>query len=458
MTSMGTQSAKIPDPLEEAETIGLEETMVPVVTASILGTMVGWYDVYLSNFFSLTVFPVVFFPKLDPVAGVVASLSANFVGFAARPLGGVLFGWFGDRVGRRSTLVATLLLMGTVTVLMGVLPGYGTLGIAAPLLLGVLRFLQGVGVGGEWGGAVLLTLEYGDARRRGFWASWPQTGVPIALALAALVVLLFEYLYPGDAFLSIGWRMPFIFGAMLVVIGLYIRLRITETPAFVRIKAENEESRSPLLDAFRYGWREILFSTLIRSGEQAPFYLFTTFVLSYGTMSLHIDATWLYASLTLAAGISFFTMPTFSAISDRVGRKRWYQLGCVAMGICIFPYFFMLNTGIPILIVLSIVLSLCICHAWLYVLQGAFISEQFPIRFRYTGASFGYQLASVTAGGPAPIVATYLLKNHSGLTPGVPAYVPVALYIVGMCVISFVAVFPLKEYAGKPAAGDTEMV
>ncbi len=197
-----------------------------------------------------------------------------------------------------------------------------------------------------------------------------------------------------------------------------------------------------------------LFSTLIRSGEQAPFYLFTIFVLSYGTLSLHIDATWLYLSLTLAACISLFTMPTLSAISDRVGRKRWYQLGCVAMGLCIFPYFFLLNTGVPLLIILAFVLSLSICHAWLYGLQGAFISEQFPTQFRYTGASFGYQFASVTAGGPAPIVATYLLENHNRLIPGAPAYVPVALYVVIMCVISFLSVFPLKEYAGRPAAGD----
>jgi MFS family permease len=338
--------------------------------------------------------------------------------------------------------------MGSSTLLMGVLPGYATIGIAAPLCLLVLRFLQGMGVGGEWGGAVLLAMEYGDDRRRGFWASWPQVGVPVALAFTALVVLLFEGLYPGDAFISIGWRMPFLLGAMLVLVALYIRLRIMETPAFVRIQSEQRVSKAPLLDALRYSWRQIILSALLRSGEQAPFYIFTTFMLSYGVETLHMSESLLFFGLTLAALIECVSMPTFSAISDRLGRKRWCLIGTVVMGVYVLPYFLLLDTRNPWLVVLAIVLALPICHAWLYGLQAALIAEQFATPYRYTGASLGYQLASVTAGGPAPLVATYLLANHGPVAP----YLLIALYLVALSVVSFISILPLKEYAGKAPA------
>jgi len=211
--------------------------MLPIITASTLGTAIEWYNFFFYGFLAVKVFPAVFFPRLDPFVGIIASFSANFVGFAARPLGGAFFGWSGDRVGRRSTLVVTLLLMGVTTILIGILPDYATIGIAAPLLLTALRFLQGVSVGGEWGGSVLLAMEYGDDRRRGFWTSWPQTGVPIGVGLSALAVLFFQNLYPGTAFESIGWRIPFLLSAMLVLVALYIRLRILETPVFAKVKA-----------------------------------------------------------------------------------------------------------------------------------------------------------------------------------------------------------------------------
>jgi MFS family permease len=438
-------------PLEEAMA---GEAMVPIIGASMLGTLIGWYDVYLTGFFSLTVFPSVFFPTWDPFAGMIASFTTGFVGFAARPIGGALFGWFGDRIGRRATLVATLLLMGVATLLMGVLPGYATLGIAAPILLASLRFVQGVGIGGEWGGAVLLTMEYGDNRRRGFWASWPQAAVPVALALSTLVVLLFKDLYPGVAFVSIGWRMPFFLDAMLVLIALYIRLRIGETPSFTRLLEKQDESSSPLMDALHSSWREIALSALLRSGEQAPFYIFTFFALSYGEETLHVNPSLLYIGLSLAGLISCVSMPTFSAVSDRFGRKRWSLIGTIVMGVYALPYFLLMNTHNLVLVVLAIVLSLSLCHAWLYGPQAALIAERFPTRHRYTGASIGYQLASLTAGGPAPIIATYLQENYGKLVPGYPAYVLIAAYIVIMCVVSFFAILPLKDYTGKAAAGD----
>lgn len=430
------------------------EDMLPIVGASMLGTTIGWYDIYLYGFFSVTIFPAIFYPRLDPVAGIIALFTTNLVGFAARPLGGALFGWFGDRVGRRSTLVSTLLLMGGSTTLMGVLPGYATIGIAAPLLLALLRFLQGVGVGGEWGGAVLLPLEYGNKRQRGFWASWPQAGVPLALAITALLILFFERLYPDTVFAAVGWRMPFLLGALLVLVGLYIRLRIPETPPFTRLKEECRESKAPLMEAFRYNWREILFSALVRSGEQAPFYIFTFFALSYGTVTLRLDASLLYIGLVLAAGISLVTMPTFAAISDRVGRKRWCLLGNLAMGLYAYPYFLLLNTRNPALVILAIALSLGLCHAWVYGLQAALIAEQFPTRYRYTASSLGYQLASLTAGGPAPIIATFLLANYAHILPGSTAFALIAAYLIAMSLVSLVSVLPLKEYAGKTLLSD----
>jgi MFS family permease len=431
--------------------------MLPIICASTLGTAIEWYDFFLYSFFSATVFPRLFFPNLNPVAGAIASFTTNFVGFAARPLGGAFFGWFGDRVGRKATLAATLLLMGMATALIGIMPGYTSIGLAAPILISILRFLQGVGVGGEWGGSVLLSLEYGDNRRRGFWASWPQTGVPIGLAMAALAVLLFEILYPADAFIALGWRIPFLLSIFLILVGLYIRLRILETPSFLRVLEEKRISKVPLIDVFRYNWKEIVLSTLLRSGEQAPFYIFTTFVFSYGAAGfeeikgsgLHLELSLLYTGIVVAAGVSFITIPTFSYLSDLVGRKRWYLIGTVIMAAIAFPYFLILNTRIPALVILTITLSLGICHAWVYGPQAALIAERFGTKVRYSGASLGYQLASITAGGPAPIIAVTLITAYH-------SYVPIALYIVIMAVISFISVLLLREYASKAAAEDVD--
>ncbi|HZU68306.1 MAG TPA: MFS transporter [Ktedonobacteraceae bacterium] len=437
--------------LERKDETTTRETLFPIIVASTLGSAIEWSDFFYYSFLAVTVFPVVFFPRLDPSTGIVASFTANFVGFVARPLGGALFGRFGDRVGRKSTLVATLLLIGITTMLMGVLPGYASLGIVAPLLLALLRFLQGVGVGGEWGGSVLLTMEFSEQRHRGFWTSWPQTGVPIGLALSSASILLFENLYPGEAFQSVGWRMPFLLSSMLVVVGLYIRLRIPETPAFLRLKSRLQTT--PIFwDAWRLHWQEILLSALVRCGEQAPFYIFTTFALSYGVQVLHLDAPLLYTGLIVAAGVSFFTMPAFAALSDRIGRRSTTICGALAMMLFAFPYFLLLNTRIPGLVVLSLALALGCAHACLYGPQSSFIAERFPTRLRYTGTSLGYQLASIIAGGPAPIVATYLLAPSSSQSLVTPAWGLIALYIVATALVSFFAALSLKDFAGQAPA------
>src|SRR5258708_1207703 len=430
-------------------------SMLPVLGASTVGTAIEWYDFFLYGFLAATVFPKVFFPELDPVTGTIASFTANFVGFAARPIGGAFFGWFGDRVGRKSTLIATLLLMGIATVLMGLLPGYAQIGLAAPILLSILRFLQGAGVGGEWGGSVLLSMEYGDDRRRGFWTSWPQTGIPVGLAFAAAAVLVFQAIFPGAAFTNIGWRIPFFLSALLIVVGLYIRLRILETPAFRRLKQEGRVAHVPVLEVFRHYWREIILSALLRSGEQAPFYLFTTFLLSYGVKTLKLSSGLLYAGLIITAFFSFVMMPTYSTISDRVGRKRWYLIGCVLMAAWAFPYFILLQSKIAVVVIIAIILSINLFHDWLYGPQAALISDRFGTRLRYSGASLGYQLASISAGGPAPIIATWLVANSKGwIGAGVATYTLIAVYIIFMPLVSFISTTFLREYAGKAAAED----
>jgi len=410
----------------------------------------------LYGFLAATVFPKLFFPELSPVAGTIASFTTYFVGFVARPIGGAFFGWFGDRIGRKSTLIATLLVMGIATALMGFMPGYTSIGLAAPILISILRFLQGAGVGGEWGGSVLLSQEYGDDRHRGFWTSWPQTGVPIGLALSAGALLAFQALFPGAAFNSIGWRIPFFLSILLVLVGLYIRLRILETPAFRQVKQEGRISHVPVLEVFRHYWREIILSALLRSCEQAPFYIFTTFILSYGVKTLGLNSGLLYLGIIITAVFSLVMMPTYSSISDRVGRKRWYLIGCVLMAAWAFPYFLLLQTKSAVIVVVAMVLSISLFHDWLYGPQAALIAERFGTRLRYSGASIGYQLASITAGGPAPIIATALVAGSAALIgSGAPTYTLIAVYIIFMAVVSFISTALLRrEYAGKAAAED----
>ncbi|GHO65788.1 MFS transporter [Ktedonobacter sp. SOSP1-52] len=424
--------------------------MLPVITASTLGTAIEWYDFFLYNFFAATIFAPLFFPNLDPVTGILASFTTYYIGFLARPIGGAFFGWFGDRVGRKSTLIVTLILMGVATVLIGAIPTYKSIGFVAPLLITILRFLQGAGVGGEWGGSVLLSLEYGDNRRRGFWASWPQTGVPVGLALAAIALLICKALFPGEAFLQIGWRIPFFLSALLILVGFFIRMRILETPEFTRIKQEQRVAKAPLGEVIRHYWKEIILSALLRSGEQAPFYLFTTFVLSYGATTLKIPVNTLYTGIILAALIAFGTMPFASYLSDIVGRKRWFMLASLGMAIYAYPFFLLLQTKNSVLVVLALIGAISIFHASLYGPEAAFISEHFSTRLRYSGASLGYQLASLTAGGPAPIIAVLLLAAYK-------SYIPLVLYIILMALISLLAAWGLREYANRDAAADKDI-
>ena len=415
-----------------------ERRMLPVIVASTLGTTIEWYDFFLYGTVATLVFPALYFPKSAPFVGTLLSLTTFLIGFIARPIGGIIFGHLGDRIGRKSTLIATLLLMGISTVLIGFIPGYNAIGVTAPILISLLRFCQGLGVGGEWGGSVLLALEYGHDRNRGFWASWPQVGVPIGLVLSAGLVALFSGI-SGSQFSSWGWRIPFYLSAVLIVVGLYIRLRILETPLFAKVQETDQVARLPVLDVLRSNWEEVILSAAVRFVEQAPFYLFSTFVLVYGVTYLHVSSQLILAGIYIAAIVEMFTIPTFSYLSDRYGRRRWYLIGCLLMLLFAFPYFLLLNTGSPILIILGIVLSLAVCHSFVYGPQAALISERFTTRLRYSGASIGYQLAAPFAGGLAPLIAVVLLQSFKG------SYVPVALYIIILAAFSFIATLGLKE-------------
>jgi MFS family permease len=423
--------------------------MFPVIAASTIGTAIEWYDFFLYGTVAALVFPKLFFPtKTDPVVATLLSLSTILVGFIARPIGGALFGHLGDRIGRKSTLVATLLLMGISTFVIGFMPGYASIGLLAPLIVSILRFLQGLGVGGEWGGSVLLALEYGHKRNRGLWASFPQAGVPVGLLLSAGLVAIFSAVAGEQGFASWGWRVPFFISAALIIVGLYIRLRIFETPLFAEVKAQGREAKAPVVDVIAKNPVEIILSAGARFTEQAPFYIFTTFVLVYGK-DLKLNGQVVLAGVYIAAIVELFTIPLFGYISDRVGRRKWYLVGCALMAAFGYPYFLLFNTKNSALVILAIVLSLALFHAWVYGPQAALISERFGTRTRYSGASLGYQLAAPFAGGLAPIIAVGLLAGTVdlfGLKIQLGGSWPaIANYIIVLGLISFVSVLGLRE-------------
>ncbi len=411
------------------------------VVAATVGTTIEWYDFLLYSTMAGLVFGKLFFPNEAPLTATLNAFGIYFVGFVARPVGAFIFGHFGDRVGRKSTLIVTLLLMGVSTFLVAFLPGYEQIGVWGAVLLTVLRLLQGIGVGGEWGGSVLLSMEWArHNNERGFLTSWPQFGGPAGLFLANLAVLVFSQM-SGDAFFAWGWRIPFALSIVLVGIGLWIRLRILETPVFRNLVSERKIERAPVLEVCRKQPGTIILTALARTSEQGPFYIFTAFVFAYGTTTLHASRDLLLAGVLAAVCLSAITIPLSGYVSDRIGRKRMYIIGAATMGLFGFVYFGLLDTGSSVLIFLAMTLSL-IPHDMQYGPQAALIAESFTPRLRYSGASIGYQLASITAGGPAPLIATALFATYKSGTP-------IAIYILVTAVISIAATMFLKEYAGR---------
>jgi len=417
-----------------------------VVLASFIGTAIEWYDFFLYGTAAALVFNRLFFPTLDPFSGTLASFATYAVGFFARPVGGVVFGHFGDRLGRKSMLVTTLMLMGTATFLIGVLPTYDQIGVAAPVLLAVLRFVQGFGVGGEWGGAVLMVVEHGHHRRRGLNASWIQAGVPAGLLLANAVFILFSLLSDA-AFISWGWRVPFLLGIALLAVGLFIRLQVFESPLFAKVLERKQQAAVPLLAVLKRHPGNIVLAIGARLAENASFYVFSVFVLTYGTQHLEMRRSTILNCVLIASAVQFFTIPLFGLLSDVVGRRPVYLGGAVSLAAFAFPYFWLVDTGDPLLVGLATIVSLVIVAA-MYGPQAAFFSELFGTDVRYTGASIGYQLASPLAGGLAPLISVSLLEWAGGQSW------PVAVYLIVLSIITLVSVWLAAEthtsHLGEP--------
>lgn len=406
-----------------------------VAVASMIGTTIEWYDFFLYGTAAALVFNRLFFPTFDPLSGTLAAFGTYTVGFVARPIGGIVIGHYGDRIGRKSMLVLTLIIMGVATFCIGLLPTYEQIGPWAPVALVVLRVAQGFGVGGEWGGAVLMAVEHAPENARGLYGSWPQVGVPAGLLLSTAVFAWFARL-PEDQFLSWGWRVPFLVSIVLVGVGFIIRRRILETPAFSRVKDTQSQARLPIVELLRTQKKEILLAMGARLAENGAFYIYTVFVLVYGTQKVGIPRQTILTGVLIAAACALVAIPCFGAASDRLGRRPVYIFGATVTALFAYPLFWLLDTGSTPLVWLALVVALVFGHAPMYGPQAAFLSELFGTRVRYSGASLGSQLSSVLAGGLSPFVATALLPYGRGA---------LAAYLIGMALVTIVAVFIASE-------------
>ena len=424
------------------ERIGGEDTGLPtsirkVVVASFIGTTIEWYDFFIYTTAAALVFPQLFFPSFEPLAGTLASFATYAVGFLARPLGGVIFGHYGDKIGRKAMLVTTLLIMGIATFVVGLLPTYETIGIWAPILLVVLRLLQGLGLGGEWGGAVLMAVEHSPDDKRGLNGSWPQMGVPAGLVLGTGAFAAVSAI-SGEAFVTWGWRVPFLLSILLIALGLYIRLAIYESPAFSRVRESGTEARMPIVDVFRTYPKNVLLAVGSRIGIDVVFYIFAVYVLTYVSTNLGLPRNLGLIAISIAALIEIFTIPAFASLSDKIGRRPVLMAGAAFLGLWIFPFFWLLDTKSASLIILAVIVGLSIGHAAVYGTQASFYAELFGTRVRYSGASLGYQLAGIFGGALAPIVATALYAATGG--PGL-----IGVYVAVLCLLSIVCVYLADE-------------
>lgn len=414
-------------------------SVIEAVVASTIGTTIEWYDFFLYGTAAATVFPELFFPSDDAFIAQLLAFGSFSIAFVARPIGGVIFGYLGDRVGRKSALVSTLLLMGVSTVFIGFLPTYAQIGLAAPILLTLMRVFQGLGVGGEWGGAVLMALEYGNTGRRGFFASWPQAGVPLGSLTSTGVMALCRALLSREDFMAWGWRIPFLLSGLLIAVGLFIRMRVLETPLFRELKESNQLADAPVRETIVKHWRELLLVAGSRMAENASFYLFTIWIIQYAGARYGIPESVMFLAITIAAAVEFATIPLFGIISDRWTRRRTYMAGCVFLALFAGPFFALIETREPMWIVLAVTTALAVGHGSLYSVQAALIPELFSTRLRCTAASIGYQLGAMFAGGLAPIIAAALARANPD------TYWPVAGYIIAMALFSLVCVQRLAE-------------
>lgn len=405
-----------------------------VLIASLTGSSIEWFDYFLYGTAAALVFNKIFFPMVDPVIGLILSYLSFSLTFFIRPIGGVLFAHIGDRIGRKKTLVLTLSLMGGATVMIGLLPTYDMIGMWAPALLILMRIIQGMGIGGEWGGALLLAYEYAPEKRKGFFGSIPQAGVTIGMLMATFIVSLMT-LFSEEDFLSWGWRIPFLLSSVLVLLGLWIRKDIDETPDFQKVKKSGQVAKAPLRDTLKHHWREVLIAAGLKVVETAPFYIFSTFVVSYATTTLTYQKSQALEAVTLGALVATIMIPLMGLLSDRVGRQRMYSISVFVLGLFIVPWFMLLNTGTTWGIVLATVIAFGVLWAPVTAVLGTLCSEIFSANVRYTGITLGYQLGAALAGGTAPLIATGLLAKYDG------DWVPVAWYLGVTVAISLVAIF-----------------
>ena len=413
------------------EDAGQRTSLWQVIGASVIGTIMEWYDFFIFAAAAALVFPALFFPEREPLTGTLLAFGTYGLGFFARPVGGIIFGNLGDKIGRKTVLVMTLLLMGIATTLIGVLPTFERLGLWAAVLLIALRILQGLGAGAEFGGAVIMAAEYSPQGKRGLYASLPCTGVAIGLLLSSGVFSLFAAL-PEEQFLAWGWRVPFLLSIVVVAVGLYVRLRILETPVFSQVKETNTEVGIPVLEVVRSQPRNLLVAIGARFSENGNAYIIQTFTLTYVATQLGMSDNVALRGVLIASAIGIFTIPLFGALSDRVGRRPVYMFGSAFLALFAFPFFWLLNTETSVLIWLAIVLANSVGVYSMFSPQAAYFAELFDTRVRYSGLALAREVSAPLAGGIAPFIATYLLSRTG-------TYWPIALYMIVLALISLVA-------------------
>lgn len=413
-----------------------------VLIASLVGSSIEWFDYFLYGTVAALVFNQLFFVTEDPTVGLLLAYASFALAFFIRPFGGIIFSHIGDRIGRKKTLVITLSIMGIATFGMGLLPTYQAIGIWAPILLITLRLIQGLGIGGEWGGALLLAVEYAPPGKRGLFGSVPQMGVTIGMMLGTLALSIMTLL-PEGSFMTWGWRVPFILSALLVLFGLWIRKGIDETPSFKEVQAKGDIPKVPLVTTLQTHWREVLIAIGAKVVETAPFYIFGTFVVSYATTYLDFSNRAVLNAVMIATIITTILIPIMGSLSDKIGRKPLYIFGTVGMILYAFPYFWLIQQGSVLLLTIATIIGLGIIWAPITAVLGTMFSEIFSAEVRYTGISLGYQIGAALAGGTAPLVATALLATFND------SYVPVALYIIFTAVVSLLAIWAVKDRKGE---------
>jgi len=420
-----------------------QSSHVKVAVASLIGTTIEWYDFFLYGTAAALVFNKLFFPTFDPMIGTLLAFATLGLGFVARPLGGLVFGHYGDKIGRKTMLYLTLLIMGVATAVIGVLPTYESAGVWAAVLLIACRMAQGFGLGGEWGGAVLMAFEHAPENRKGFYGSWPQLGAPLGLVLGTLVFSVFSLFMSDAEFLAWGWRVPFLFSIALVIVGLWIRMTLAESPEFQKIKEAKQEVKMPIIDAIRLHPLEILLAMGARFAENGFFYIYAAFVLAYATQAIGMNRQDILNGVLIAAAIESFTIPAFGLLSDYVSRRKVYIFGAVFSALISFPLFWLMNTKVPALAWVGIVLGLAVGHAAMYGPQASFLSELFGTKVRYSGVSLGYNLASIFAGALSPLIATWLMAEYK------PETWPISVYMIILALITIVSVYFAAEKPKK---------